>query len=80
MHIFVLAFVFLIVAFIYSSIGLGGGSSYTALLVLAGTDYKVIPVVSLILNILVSSLISRFSERLWQEVIQLQVQLEDEKT
>ncbi|WP_455202948.1 TSUP family transporter [Kaarinaea lacus] len=58
MHIFVLTVVCFVVALIYSSIGLGGGSSYTALLVIAGTDYKVIPVVSLILNILVSSLSS----------------------
>lgn len=48
-----LAGVFLATAFLYSSVGFGGGSTYNALLVLAGTDYRAIPIISLICNILV---------------------------
>jgi len=45
-----------IVAFIYSSVGLGGGSSYTALLAIFSIHYLAIPVISLTLNLIVSSL------------------------
>ncbi len=40
----------------YSSVGLGGGSSYTALMVIFGLSHRVIPTTSLTLNLLVSFL------------------------
>lgn len=43
------------VAFTYSSVGLGGGSSYTALMAIAGFSAMSIPMISLILNIIVST-------------------------
>ena len=45
---------FFIVSFIYSSVGLGGGSSYTAIMAITGVSYSIIPSVSLILNLLVT--------------------------
>ncbi|MEK6205221.1 MAG: TSUP family transporter, partial [Amylibacter sp.] len=50
-----LALLFFVVAFAYSSVGLGGGSSYTAIMAIFGVGYVVIPAVSLILNLLVTS-------------------------
>ncbi len=44
---------FAFVALIYASVGFGGGSTYTALLGLWGVDYKLIPVISLLCNIIV---------------------------
>lgn len=44
---------FAFVALIYASVGFGGGSTYTALLSLWGVDYKLIPVISLLCNIIV---------------------------
>ena len=44
---------FAIVAFIYASVGFGGGSTYTALLALSETDYQLLPVVSLTCNLIV---------------------------
>lgn len=55
MPILALAAIFLLVALIYSSVGFGGGSSYNALLVLAGADFQVIPAISLSCNIIVVS-------------------------
>jgi uncharacterized protein len=46
---------FALVALIYASVGFGGGSTYTALLGLWGVDYKLIPVISLLCNIIVVS-------------------------
>jgi uncharacterized protein len=46
---------FALVALIYASVGFGGGSTYTALLGLSGTDYRLIPVISLLCNIIVVS-------------------------
>lgn len=40
-------------ALLYASVGFGGGSTYSALLALAGTDYRVLPIVSLACNIVV---------------------------
>ena len=51
----VLALLFACVAFFYASVGLGGGSSYTALLAIFGASTAAIPMVSLTLNILVTS-------------------------
>ena len=50
-----LAALFFLVALIYASVGFGGGSTYTALLGLWGVDFKLIPVISLICNIIVVS-------------------------
>ncbi len=50
-----LAFIFAVVAFFYASVGLGGGSSYTALLAIFGAGTATIPMVSLTLNILVTT-------------------------
>ncbi len=54
--ILLLAVIFAIVAFFYASVGLGGGSSYTALLALFGASTVVIPMVSLTLNMLVTTI------------------------
>lgn len=53
--IYLLAFLFFGVALVYSSVGLGGGSSYTALMAIFGVNFMVIPIVSLILNLFVTS-------------------------
>ena len=50
-----LAAAFLVTALLYAIAGFGGGSTYTALLVLAGTDYRAVPILSLACNILVVS-------------------------
>lgn len=54
--IFLAAIIFCGVAFFYSSVGLGGGSSYTALLAVLGAGTQVIPTISLSLNILVTTI------------------------
>jgi uncharacterized membrane protein YfcA len=46
---------FLVTAALYASVGFGGGSTYSALLVVAGTDYRLIPVISLLCNLAVVS-------------------------
>jgi uncharacterized protein len=48
-----LAALFFFVALIYASVGFGGGSTYTALLGLWGVDFKLIPVISLLCNVIV---------------------------
>jgi uncharacterized protein len=48
-----LPLLFALVALVYASVGFGGGSTYTALLALSGIDYKAIPVISLLCNIIV---------------------------
>ena len=50
-----LALAFSTTAFLYACIGFGGGSTYNALLVLGNTDYRLIPLISLICNIVVVS-------------------------
>ncbi len=50
-----LAVLFFIVAFTYSSVGLGGGSSYTALMAIFGMHTLAIPMISLSLNLVVTS-------------------------
>ena len=52
--VYILAGLFLFVALLYSSVGLGGGSTYTALLTIAGVSYLVIPTISLSLNLVVT--------------------------
>ena len=50
----VLTILFLVVAFGYSSVGLGGGSSYTALMAIFGISHHMIPTTSLSLNLIVT--------------------------
>jgi uncharacterized membrane protein YfcA len=52
---YLLALLFFIVAVLYSSVGLGGGSSYTALMAIFGVSFLAIPSVTLILNLIVTS-------------------------
>ncbi len=48
-----LAAAFFVTAILYASVGFGGGSTYTALLALSGTDFKILPAISLICNVIV---------------------------
>lgn len=48
-----LALAFLVTALLYASVGFGGGSTYNALLVLAGTDFRILPALALICNVIV---------------------------
>lgn len=50
-----LAPLFAATALIYASVGFAGGSTYTALLVLAGVSLALVPVISLACNIVVAS-------------------------
>lgn len=50
----ILPVLFFLVATIYSSVGFGGGSSYLALLVLAGVPYQQIAPLGLICNVMVT--------------------------
>ena len=53
MPILILAGLFLLVAMAYASVGFGGGSTYNALLILSGLDYRLVPAIALSCNILV---------------------------
>jgi len=53
MPLLIIAGLFLLTAIAYSSVGFGGGSTYNALLVLSGMDYRLIPSIALSCNILV---------------------------
>lgn len=44
---------FFATALLYATVGFGGGSTYSALLALAGTDYRILPIVSLACNVVV---------------------------
>ncbi len=55
MPLIVLAGLFFLVAVAYASVGFGGGSTYNALLMLSGTDYRLVPAIALTCNILVVS-------------------------
>ena len=44
---------FFLTALLYAAVGFGGGSTYNALLVLFGTDYRVLPTIALACNIIV---------------------------
>jgi uncharacterized protein len=50
-----LAPLFTLTALIYASVGFAGGSTYTALLVLAGVSLALVPVISLACNIVVAT-------------------------
>jgi len=47
-------FLFFIFAFLYSMVGLGGGSAYVAILTISDAPYKIIPSTALFLNMTVS--------------------------
>lgn len=49
----ILAAAFLATALLYASVGFGGGSTYNALLALAGVDYRLLPAIALACNIVV---------------------------
>lgn len=49
----VLALLFLVTAVLYAAVGFGGGSTYNALLVLADTDYRILPSIALACNLIV---------------------------
>jgi len=51
---YTLAILFFFVATLYSSVGLGGGSSYTALMAIFAVNYHLIPTTSLTLNLIVT--------------------------
>ena len=51
-----LPLIFFAIAFAYSSVGLGGGSSYTAMMLLVGMSSLTIPLVSLALNLFVTTI------------------------
>jgi uncharacterized membrane protein YfcA len=53
MPLLILAGLFLLVAAAYSSVGFGGGSTYNALLILSGADFRLVPSIALTCNILV---------------------------
>lgn len=55
MPLLILAALFLLTAMAYSAVGFGGGSTYNALLILSGMDYRLIPAIALSCNILVVS-------------------------
>ncbi|WP_017932532.1 sulfite exporter TauE/SafE family protein [Robiginitomaculum antarcticum] len=46
---------FFIVAALYAAVGFGGGSTYNALLVLHGTEFRILPTIALACNIIVVS-------------------------
>ena len=46
---------FFVTALLYASVGFGGGSTYTALLASAGFNYQLLPIVSLVCNVIVVS-------------------------
>ena len=57
------ALAFVAVAFLYASVGFGGGSTYTAILIETGMAYDLVPPVSLLCNIVVVTEIGRASCR-----------------
>ena len=48
-----LAILFALTAALYASVGFGGGSTYIALLALAELDYRALPIIALLCNIIV---------------------------
>ena len=48
-----MALAFAAVAFLYASVGFGGGSTYTAILIESGLDYDLVPPISLLCNVVV---------------------------
>lgn len=56
LSIWLISILFFVVALAYSSVGLGGGSSYTAIMVILGFNSLQIPILSLLFNLFVSSI------------------------
>ncbi|WP_239026111.1 hypothetical protein [Sphingomonas paeninsulae] len=50
-----LAVAFFGTALLYASVGFAGGSTYNALLVLAGVDHRIFPVIALVCNLIVAT-------------------------
>lgn len=50
-----LALLFLVTAALYASVGFAGGSTYNALLVLWGVDFRILPTVALLCNLIVAT-------------------------
>ncbi|MEQ1548669.1 MAG: sulfite exporter TauE/SafE family protein [Chakrabartia sp.] len=48
-----LAVAFFVTALLYASVGFGGGSTYSALLALSNVDFRVLPAIALLCNIVV---------------------------
>lgn len=48
-----LTFAFGLTALLYAAVGFGGGSTYSALLALAGVEFRLLPVISLLCNVVV---------------------------
>lgn len=73
--IYWLAAGFFVTAALYASVGFGGGSTYTALLTLAEVDYRILPAISLICNVIVVTggtwRFIRAGELCWRKVIPL---------
>lgn len=53
---FFIAALFFVIALVYSAVGLGGGSSYTAMMAIIGFSVLAIPMISLSLNLLVTTI------------------------
>lgn len=53
---YLIALLFFVIAIAYSALGLGGASSYTALMLIIGFSTLVIPTISLSLNLLVTTI------------------------
>jgi len=51
----ILPTLFALTALLYASVGFGGGSAYSALMVLAGTDFQILPSIALVCNLIVVS-------------------------
>lgn len=51
----VLGALFVVTAILYASVGFAGGSTYNALLALAGVDHRVFPIVALVCNLIVAT-------------------------
>lgn len=51
----ILSLLFAITAALYASVGFAGGSTYNALLALAGVDHRVFPIVALACNLIVAT-------------------------
>jgi len=70
-----IAFFFLMIAFIYSSVGFGGGSSYLAILALYALPFKEMRLIALICNIIVVTggtiIFIRNKQVEWKKIIPL---------
>lgn len=55
LSVYALAVLFFGITVAYASVGLGGGTAYTALLAIVGADHQMIPTLSLALNVIVTS-------------------------